>query len=214
MKSRCWFKLMSNNRAECLRGLVCVLILWACTSHSNAGPIDEGYEYFCPNGNGMLIGNQKYLEGRVSKSYPDRNADDPSEFILSPPLYWSMVDCSSEQHFCLDITEKPSNMHRRIFVPRFPIVGRSYSYGDAVAFVSAAATSDATTIQVEVSQPRNEGRIVTKMTIRDKRGVVYIDGLNFWDPAAYESGQTCVLQSKTGLFQKVKIRVPKPIDAH
>ena len=39
-----------------------------------------------------------------------------------------------------------------------------------------------------------------KLTLRRGVGAIYIDGLNFWNPEAYQDGETCVLESTVGLF--------------
>jgi hypothetical protein len=210
---------LSKSRSERLDSAIrrtALLMLWmaALLSTANAGQFETNFEYFCPKGNGMLIGNNMYLSGQVARFIPDRRSKDPSEFRLSPPLDWTFVDCSDESYVCVDATEEASKARRRLFVPRNPVVGQSYSLGDAVAFVSAAATSDSSTMQVEISQPRDGGTIATKLTIRDGRGAIFLDGINFWEPNAYQLGETCALQSKKGLFSGVRVKVPRPSEVY
>ena len=40
--------------------------------------------------------------------------------------------------------------------------------------------------------------------------MVYIDGLNFWNQSDFRNGETCVLESPTGIFSRTRIKAAPP----
>jgi hypothetical protein len=167
-----------------------------------------GYYYYCPKGNGAFTGDAHFMAGRVNEAFPTRLSSFPAGRLVSPSIEWKLSDCSDERFLCIDIERQKTFPARRLFVPRRPKIGASYHDGAADALVmGSASSSDDMTVQVIVSQEIYGSRLSTKLTLQNGRGVVFIDGLNFWNQIDYRNGETCVLESMSGLFSTVDISV-------
>jgi hypothetical protein len=173
---------------------------------------ETNYYYYCPRGNGAIAGNDHYLQGKMSLAFPDGAIDrHRSSKLFSPLLQWTLLDCSDKQFECFDVQSEGTMPSRRVFVPRHPEIGKTYHDGNSSAFVTGSSTSSTVpTIQVVDSQQIGKSVAMIKLTLRRGVGAIYIDGLNFWNPEAYQDGETCVLESTVGLFSKTHVNAPPP----
>lgn len=180
-----------------MKTLTSILIVTALATPAKAGY----FHYFCPKGNVDLLASENKLEGRAVEPFPIRPGLNGRQ---SEGFSWQLTDCSNAQFLCYDANNwYPA---RRIFVPRHPKVGATYRYGEATAYVTGAAMPDRPpTVQIIISQKHGAWQGAIKLTLQTYRGVIFIDGLNFWRPDDFSSGETCALTSKTGYFKEVLV---------
>ncbi len=188
---------------------ICCVLLLALMAGANAQ--ETNYNYYCPKGNGALLGNDHFLMGKMSTPFPAGSASPRPGAMFSQPLNWTLSDCSDRQFICFDAHDAGTNSMRRIFVPRDPIIGKTYQNASASAFVIGSSSFDKIpTIQVIVSQQVSGHTVALKLTIRQGVGAIYIDGLNFWNSSDYQNGETCALESRVGFFSKTHVTTAAP----
>lgn len=182
------------------------LVILAITAMQRAEAID--YYYFCPKGDARFGGTDNSISGVAVTPYPTGPGQLLSNQIhISKRLLWQLTSCSNKEFLCLDVTDLKNRTVRRLFVPRIVEVGSSYRYGPAKAYViGSAALEMRDTAQIIISQEVRGRTIAVKLTLRNNRGAIFIDGINFWDPWDFMSGETCALESTLGYFHGVKIK--------
>jgi len=122
----------------------------------------------------------------------------------------SLEDCSDSKFLCKKVThgnwEGPS-MSYFLIVPRKIVRNREYSMNGVRILTRVGTTLDGKKNplgQVTLWQKIGETEAPIELSLVEKRGVVYWDGIWFEADAA-AAPEMCVLTSETGMFADVKI---------
>lgn len=177
------------------------------------GPVSaDGYNYYCPKGNVSFTGSKGGISGRAMSPFLSARDLATSAARYSKLLSFQIKDCSDSKYLCMDMSDTDRNFSHRLFVPRTISVGATYQYGGSTAYVVPSTAADhKATVQV-IDSEMVGGRLVSmKLTIRDGRGAIFLDGVNFWNPDDYISGETCVLESDEGFFAAARVM---PVPSH
>lgn len=123
---------------------------------------------------------------------------------------FSLEDCSDSKFFCKKVKqgnwEGPS-MTYFLIVPRKIVRNREYSMNGVRILTRVGTTLDGKKNplgQVTLWQKIGDKEMPIELSLEEKRGVVYWDGIWFEADAA-AAPEMCVLTSESGLFADVKI---------
>jgi hypothetical protein len=187
-----------------------LLAVIACCVFS--APAQSNSKYYCPKGGGIL--NVDALGMRGAAFSFARDSEQASDFDPNSPLRnWTVTDCSNQQFYCIDakLSDAPTADAFRLFVPHVVTVYKSYEYGSARArSIGSTLRVGRPTIEFLIWQSTAQKGVPMKLTIQQGRGVIYIDGMNFWNPPEHGLGESCSLVSKQGLFPSTQV-VPYPL---
>jgi hypothetical protein len=174
--------------------------------HPMTAAADDFVHYYCPRGNAQLNGNDHHLTGVAVTPYPLRLGP-AADIQSSKTLYWELSDCSDKQFLCLEAQALRSNRSFRIFTPRLIEPGATYKLGSAIAVaMDSTSNSERSRAQLVIRQEIAGKGVSFKITLEEKRGIVFFDGIDFWGDTEFSSsGETCALESRLGYFSEVKI---------
>ena len=141
--------------------------------------------------------------------FPKRFKAEPSDLRTAAKLRWRFADCSDGKFLCVDVvTDGTSAIAEplRIAVPRSVVVNRTYVFGRVRGLVfEAVMLRKRPTAQIVLWQNFAGRDIAVKLTVQQGRGVVFIDGINFWNRQEFELAETCALESPKGWFSSIKV---------
>lgn len=167
------------------------------------------YDYYCPLSNVMLSASERDMRffGHAYIPFP-RSVEETGRATKS----WfgaPFADCSTDDFVCFEVKGTNVADSFYLFAPRRLEALREYKLNGsrAVTAFSMAPRHDA--IQVVLWQPSGRATQPMKLTIERSQGVVFWSGITFWNEVPSDSGETCILQSPTGLFNQVEVVVPK-----
>lgn len=184
----------------------------ACAYASGASPASNSQypiEYFCPHSNVTLVANklEARLFGRAYKPFPRSQSEVEQSTVGF--LSFALKDCSTAEFVCLEAKRATPSDSFFLVVPRRLEAGRDYEFRGvrAVAFYSTSSGQNA--IQVVLWQPLGLYAGPFKLTMEQKRGVVFWEGIRFLDGSSASDNETCLLQSTKGLLHEVRLVIPK-----
>ena len=131
-------------------------------------------------------------------------------------ITFGISDCSNDKFECLHFLEGQSNKKDfdfYIFLPRLLEANKEYEFKGIKLLTKVAGVSPFMSggkskipiIQATIWQQIDGQETPIKLTVEEKRGVIYWDGLNVW-PEKFNIGETCILQSEKGFLSDVKIK--------
>jgi hypothetical protein len=166
------------------------------------------YDYYCPVSDVTLAANELEMRffGHAYVRFP-QSIPETGEATIG----WyraSLTDCSTPEFACVQVEAANTARSFYLFVPRRLEAKREYTLHGARAVTTFATAPHISAIQVTLWQPPGKEMQPMKLTIERSRGVVYWSGMGFWDDARTDSGETCILQSPTGLFNQVELQLP------
>lgn len=191
----------------------CILTLWllfkSCVVYST--------EYYCPRTDNFLIEDDAVLrvgyEGIV-EPYPSRQHEERMQ-THAGDLALKLKDCSVGEVECIEIQQMQTNKTNKIFylfLPKKLEVWKEYHFRNMRLVTQASVLSPIMStkgarvpvVQVVLWQNIEGHESPLKLTIKEGKGVVYLDGLDFWG-GRFGSGEVCILESEKGFFSSVKI---------
>jgi hypothetical protein len=178
------------------------------------------FEYFCPKGRDMLRVNENHLFGSSYTAFPNKPVGNQSASNERSPVFeLFFTDCSNAEFYCLDGRKTHGDIAGeplRIVVPRQVVVGPALEFGRVrVLSYGSLSTVKNPAVELVLWQQYMGKDFAIKLTVEQGRGIVYITGLNFWNPGQFEQGESCALESPKGLFSSVRVartKVGPPIE--
>lgn len=184
--------------------------LVSCASVAN--PREYGgyhYDYYCPVSDVTLAASELELRlfGHAYVRFP-QSVPETGEATIN----WfgaSLKDCSTTEFACFEVEGRNASHSFYLFVPRRLEAKREYRLHGARAVTAFATAPHIDAIQVTLWQPPSNAMPPMKLTIEKSRGVVFWSGVSFWNNEGSDSGETCILQSRKGLFNQVDVLLPQ-----
>jgi hypothetical protein len=119
-----------------------------------------------------------------------------------------LQDCSDDQFLCMQISGREDVVRDHyIFVPRTVIPLHNYEFRGMRAVSGSNYYSRAGALPITIWQKFGEKLVPITVTVEDRRGVVYWDGIDFWS-RDQRSAEMCVLQGARGIFADVRVNAP------
>jgi hypothetical protein len=180
--------------------------------------------YYCPRTNLFLEHLTNDLDPKglyssgmegIDEPFPRAQADIGKEPNYGRLNFETKI-CSTEDFECIKFTQNRNLFQKEsvfyLFMPRVVELGKEYSFKGMRLFTNVSHTAQsggssraAPIIQATIWQKIGEVETPMKLTIENKRGVIFWDGVDFWN-GRYNVGETCILQSKKGFFLNVSIK--------
>jgi len=196
---------------------VCMVMAAVCSptfGATRSGQNGIEYKYYCPRSNStyVAIGNHVQIVNGPFLPFP-RTQSAVGGREESARRSAETTDCSTSEFFCLRVEPGLGLAALHLFLPRVIEPGRSYIFNgmEAVTYFSTSGQPPTSHVQVVLWQRIDSRETPITLTVESNRGVIYSDGLELWDsPAMWPPRpETCVLDSEHGLFNDVRIRIPK-----
>jgi hypothetical protein len=178
---------------------------------------NEAMAYYCPQSNAFLIEHREEAATKRKASSVQRSdwefnvVDGDSLQALGSTRRLLIVECGKRGFDCVHVAPQDAgatSAEFRLALPRV-ISHRKETVFDGIRMLSRRAYTIAApnsprmgTVTIRQLIAGKESAI--DLTVEAGRGVVFIDGIRISDDNA--TGETCVLESKRGLFASVKIR--------
>jgi hypothetical protein len=189
---------------------------------ADANSAEYDSNYYCPRTNIFLEQWPKTGKGRSLFGISIAGINEPfpsskeyfNNLLNEGSLYIDVQDCSTEQFLCLQLDQnQTAQIGKRffLFLPKTIEVAQEYKFNDMRLLTQSAGLkktrrrSSGEVIQAILWQKIDGKEVPIKLTVESRRGVIFIDGLDFWR-GRFNGGETCVLQSDTGLFSSVSIK--------
>lgn len=185
------------------------VVLSSCVSTSAVNEGGYPYDYYCPVSDFTLAANERDIRifghayVRFPQSVPEAGEATTSWFGAS------FTDCSTAEFACIEVKGADTARSFYLFVPRRLEAKREYTLHGARAVTAFATAPHLEAIQVTLWQPPSKAISPMKLTIEVSRGVVFWSGISFWDDGRSDSGETCILQSRKGLFNQTEVLLPQ-----
>lgn len=170
--------------------------------------------YACARGNTSFTGylSERKLYGGYSSMpnyFPKSKEGVPNFFDVGAGLI-QFVDCSDARFRCASIEQKYT-ADRPVWtyiiaVPRDLSLRGEYRVREAQLSIRQALPSiadDMPRIQIAIQQKIEGKDVEMRLTVEEKRGIIYWDGFRMNSPSS-DNGQLCVLRTDSGLLAQVQ----------
>jgi hypothetical protein len=206
-----------NNRCQILAPFYFSLL--ECHGIAYASATDS---YYCPRSDVFLMQQTPTLENEGLISAIGGGVKEP--FIRNQSgrggeaLWFETKGCSTNEYECVEFLQKQfqkPDKHFYLAAPKKISMSGTYHFHNLELIVQRAnipvegpSGSNRPAIHVTIWQNINGAEKPIDLTLEYKRGVVFLDGLDFWDQE-FGAGETCVLVGRKGLLSNILIDLPK-----
>ena len=196
-----------------VRILPAILLAWV------VGPAADAFDLYCPRADltlqFMTIREGEKTEhalplGGAPLHFPRDLATVKNHAGEMEGIGMSLDDCSDSKFFCKKVTQgnwEGTSLSYFLIVPRKIVRNREYSMNGVRILTRVGTTLDGKKNplgQVTLWQKIGEKEAPIELSLEEKRGVIYWDGIWF-DADASAAPEMCLLTSDTGMFADVRI---------
>jgi hypothetical protein len=113
-----------------------------------------------------------------------------------------------DQFYCMQISGREDTVREHyVFIPRTVIPLHNYEFKGMRAVSGTNVQSMSGALPVTIWQTFGDKWVPITLTVEDRRGIVYWDGIDFWS-RDQTSAEMCVLQGARGIFSNVRVNAP------
>lgn len=172
-------------------------------------------DYYCPRSN-VTLRPGPALEGRQSfgsvtvvlEPFPKTAEEVNTDGHVRMHGGFLFEDCSTDAYLCWKVSGREGTVQTHyIFVPRILEPLKNYEFNGMHAVSGINVVSGVEMLPLTLWQKFGNKVVPITLTVQDRRGIVYWDGIDFWS-STQATAETCALTSGRGIFSEVRVRAP------